>query len=80
MARGDGGLGTRGRGWREGCLLGFVVARGAKEEGFSCDGVEIMGGGWRVEESGGWCGGREGAKVGPRWEMGGRPLPLSRGL
>ena len=52
MARGDGGLGTRGRGWREGCLLGFVVARGAKEEGFSCDGVEIMGGGWRVEESG----------------------------
>ena len=55
VVRGDGGLGTRGRGWRQGRLLGAVVVRGVREEGFGCDGAEIMGGGRREEESGGCC-------------------------
>ena len=55
VARGDGGLGRTTRGWRQGCLLGAVVVRGVREEGFGCDGAEIMGGGRREEESGGCC-------------------------
>ena len=43
VARGDGGLGTRGRGWRQGRLLGAVVVRGVREGELGCDGAEIMG-------------------------------------
>ena len=31
----------------------FVVECGTREEGFGCDGVENMGGGWGEEESAG---------------------------
>ena len=75
VVRGD----WEGRGglWREGRLLGAVVVRGVREEGFGCVGVEIMGGGRREEESGvvvWWEGEGQG------WAKGGkgRTLALAR--
>ena len=72
----------RGRLWREGRLLGAVVVRGVREEGFGCDGAEIMGG---RGEGGGecrwwvvWWEGK--AKVGQRVAKGALPASLLRRL
>ena len=54
--------------------MGFVVEYGEREEGFGCDGVEIMG--ERGEGGREWCGGgREGKwpRLGKGWR-----LPLAR--
>ena len=68
---GDGKDGAR---VERGRLLWFVVARGKREEGLGCDGAEIMGGGWREEESGvvvWWEGEGQG------WAKGGKGCPGS---
>ncbi len=65
----------------ESCLLGAVVEYGEREEELGCDGAEIMGEGWRVEESGVVGGGPGGkAKAGQRAAPGPCPDPASATL